>query len=93
MTIIGQVAHGGNNIISLGKGSCPQPPPRYIAPIFIPTAPQVWIQFSFCIITTIVGAIVGATIRYIIGASTPGPSSFATLLTVRFSGKLPPGLR
>ena len=23
-----QVAHGGNNIISLGKGSCPQPPPR-----------------------------------------------------------------
>ena len=23
-----QVAHGGNNIISLGKNSCPQPPPR-----------------------------------------------------------------
>jgi hypothetical protein len=23
-----QVAHGGNNIISLGPGSCPQPPPR-----------------------------------------------------------------
>ena len=29
MIIIDQVAHGGNNIISLGKGSCPQPPPRW----------------------------------------------------------------
>ena len=25
---IQEVAHGGNNIISLGEGSCPQPPPR-----------------------------------------------------------------